>query len=134
MTTRSSGDDEAQIRALVQRWMDATREGDGAAVLELMSEDALFLVPGRAPFGKSEFAQSAREQAQSGMRIDGHSEILELRVLGDWAYMVSRLQVAVTPSQGAPVRRSGHTLTLFRREAGEWKLARDANLLSPDED
>jgi uncharacterized protein (TIGR02246 family) len=128
------GDDEAQIRALVQRWFDASRQGDGPAVLELMSEDVQFLVPGRAPFGKAEFARAAEAQSQSGMQIDGRSEILELRVLGDWAYMVSKLQVAVTPAQGAPIRRSGHTLTLFRREAGGWKLARDANLLAPEAD
>jgi uncharacterized protein (TIGR02246 family) len=125
-------DDEAEIRALVQRWLQATRAGDSEAVLAMMTDDVLFLVPGRAPFGKSEFAQSAREQSQSGMHIDGHSEILELRVLGDWAYMVSRLQVAVTPAQGPALRRNGHTLTLFRREAGGWRLARDANLLAPE--
>jgi uncharacterized protein (TIGR02246 family) len=129
MTARPA-DDEAEIRALVQRWMEATRAGESAAVLELMTDDVLFLVPGRAPFGKAEFAQAA--QAAAGMRIDGRSEPLELRVLGDWAFMVSRLQLSVAPAQGEAMRRSGHTLTLFRREAGGWRLARDANLLAPE--
>jgi uncharacterized protein (TIGR02246 family) len=129
MTARPA-DDEAEIRALVQRWMEATRAGESAAVLELMTDDVLFLVPGRAPFGKAEFAQAA--QAAAGMRIDGRSEPLELRVLGDWAFMVSRLQLSVAPAQGEAMRRSGHTLTLFRREAGRWRLARDANLLAPE--
>ncbi|TIP77049.1 MAG: DUF4440 domain-containing protein, partial [Mesorhizobium sp.] len=32
---------------------------------------------------------------------------------------------------GKPVRQSGYTLTLLRKEAdGEWRLARDANLLT----
>ena len=66
------------------------------------------------------------------MQVDGHGEVLELRVLGDWAFMVSRLRVEVTPAQGAAMRRSGHTLTLFRREPDGWKLARDANLLAPE--
>jgi uncharacterized protein (TIGR02246 family) len=129
MTARPA-DDEAEIRALVQRWMEATRAGESAAVLELMTDDVLFLVPGRAPFGKAEFAQAA--QAAAGMRIDGRSEPLELRVLGDWAFMVSRLQLSVAPAQGEAMRRSGHTLTLFRREACGWRLARDANLLAPE--
>jgi uncharacterized protein (TIGR02246 family) len=131
MTARPA-DDEAEIRALVQRWMEATRAGESAAVLELMTDDVLFLVPGRAPFGKAEFAQAAQAQAAAGMRIDGRSEPLELRVLGDWAFMVSRLQLSVAPAQGEAMRRSGHTLTLFRREAGGWRLARDANLLAPE--
>jgi ketosteroid isomerase-like protein len=27
--------------------------------------------------------------------------------------------------------RAGHTLTILRKEAGKWKIARDANLLAP---
>ena len=122
--------DEAQIRALVQRWLDATRAGDTAAVLELMTEDVVFLVPGRPAFGKAEFAEAASAQSGAGMHIDGRSEILELRVLGEWAYVLSRLQVSVAPAQGPAVQRSGHTLSLFRREGGRWRLARDANLLA----
>ena len=129
-----SGDAEAQIRALVQRWLDASRSGDTAAVLALMTDDVQFLVPGRAPFGREEFAQAARAQEREGLHIDGRSEVLELRVLGDWAYMVSRLQVAITPPQGEAMRREGHTLTLFRREPAGWRLARDANLLGPAAD
>jgi uncharacterized protein (TIGR02246 family) len=121
--------DEAEIRALVARWMEATRAGDGAAVLEMMTEDVVFLVPGRAPFGKAEFA--AMSQAQAGIRLDGRSEPIELRLLGDHAYLISKLQLTATPAQGEPVRRAGHTLTIFRRDSGRWLLARDANLLAP---
>ena len=125
------GSDEAQIRALVTQWMQATRAGDAAGVLALMTEDVLFLVPGRAPFGKAEYAQAAQAQKASGLRFDGRSEALELRVFDDHAYMVSKLDVAMTPAQGQTMRRAGHTLTIFRREAGRWLLARDANLLAP---
>jgi ketosteroid isomerase-like protein len=61
-------------------------------------------------------------------------EIAELLVHGDWAHAWSRLEVTATPSEGAaPVRRSGHTLSIFRKEpSGSWVLARDANLLVAD--
>ena len=39
-------DDEAEIRELVATWMAATKAGDAQAVLDLMTEDAVFLVPG----------------------------------------------------------------------------------------
>jgi uncharacterized protein (TIGR02246 family) len=127
----NAGDDDSRIRALVARWMDASRAGDTAAVLAMMTADVVFLVPGQAPFGKAEFARASAGQAEAGLRIDGRSEILDLQVLGDWAFTISRLQVSVASPAGTPMQRAGHTLTLFRREQGEWRLARDANLLVP---
>lgn len=38
--------DEREIRDLVASWMKATREGDSETVLNLMADDAIFLVPG----------------------------------------------------------------------------------------
>jgi ketosteroid isomerase-like protein len=36
-----------------------------------------------------------------------------------------------TRSNGVPVRRSGYTLSIFRKERdGRWRLARDANMLA----
>lgn len=121
--------DERAIRELVETWMRATREGDIETVLGLMTDDVLFMVPGRPPFGKAEFAAASAGMAAA--TIEGRSEIEELVVLGDWAWLRSRLEVAMTPPDGEPVRRAGWTLTILRREAdGCWRLARDANLLS----
>jgi len=52
-------------------------------------------------------------------------------VLGDWAYLRSRLTVTVIAEAGEPLlRRSGYTLSILRKEPdGRWLLARDANLL-----
>jgi ketosteroid isomerase-like protein len=59
----------------------------------------------------------------------------EVRVTGDWAYCRTDLTLVVTPiTAGAPVRRSGHTLSIFQKLAdGRWVLARDANLLTVQE-
>ncbi|CAG9268953.1 YybH family protein [Paraburkholderia unamae] len=126
-------DDERAIRELVQTWMDASRAGDTATVLSLMTDDVVFTVPGQAPFGKAEFA--AASQAQQGMRIDGTAEIVELQVLGDWAFLRNRIDLSITPPGAAqPMRRAGYTLTLVRRDAsGRWLLARDANLVAAKE-
>ena len=127
------GSDEQQIRQLVETWMTATRTGDVDTVLGLMTEDVVFLVTGRAPMRKAEFAAAARAQASgSSPTFDGKSDIQEIKVVGDWAFMWTRLDVVVTPPDGsATVRRAGHTLTVLRKENGRWLLARDANLLSP---
>jgi ketosteroid isomerase-like protein len=69
-----------------------------------------------------------------GMHMEGKSEIRELEVLGDWAYLRGHLQVAMTTPAGTIVRRAGYTLTILRKEPdGKWRLARDANLLTVQE-
>jgi len=121
-------DDEKAIREVVATWMDATRNGDLATVLSLMTDDAVFMVPGQEPFGRDVFAAASKNMA--AMQLDATSEILELQVLGGWAFIRSHLDMTVTPPGGEPIRRSGNTLTLLRKEAdGQWRLARDANLL-----
>ena len=125
--------DEQQIRQLVTTWMAATKAGDVDTVLDLMADDVVFLVPGRPPMRKGEFASAAKAQSSQGApNIDGSSEIQEIKVVGGWAFMWTKLSVVVTPPDGAPsTKRAGHTLTVLKKEKGKWLLARDANLLSP---
>jgi uncharacterized protein (TIGR02246 family) len=121
--------DERAIRELVDTWMKASRAGDTATVLSLMSDDVIFMVPGREPFGKEAFAASSK--IMKGFRLEGSADIRELRVLGERAYLRNFIEITVTPPGGAPVRRSGYTLTILRKESdGRWRLMRDANLVS----
>jgi uncharacterized protein (TIGR02246 family) len=122
--------DEQAIRDLVDRWLDASQRGDLATVLSLMADDVIFLVPGQEPFGKEAFA--AASEAMADVRIEGVSDIKEIKVVGDWAWMRSYLQMTITPTDGQPVRRSGYTLTILGKNAdGNWVIRRDANLLAP---
>lgn len=121
--------DEREIFELVDTWMEATRLGDVAAVLELMTDDVMFTTPGREPFGKEEFR--AALESMRDTKIDGRSEIQELRVLGDWAWIRNHLEISMIPPGGEPVRRSGYTLTILRKgDDDKWRLFRDANLVS----
>ena len=121
--------DEQAIRNLVQKWMDASRAGDNATVLSLMSDDVVFMVPGREPFGKDAF--KATSEMMKGVRIDGSSDIKEIKVLGDFAWLRNHLTVRVTPPNGATVVRSGYTLTILQKNSsGSWVIVRDANLLT----
>jgi uncharacterized protein (TIGR02246 family) len=122
-------DDERAIRELVDVWLAASKAGDLQTVLSLMTEDVVFMVPGRRPFGKEAFA--AASQGMQNVSMEGTSDIHELQVLGDWAYLRNYIEMVVTPPNGAPVRRSGYTLTILRKESdGRWRIARDANLLT----
>ncbi len=126
-------DDEQEIRQLVSTWMAASKAGDIEKVLSLMSDDVVFLVPGQPVMRKADFAEAARAQSgQDAPQFDGTSEIQEIKILGDWAFMWTKLTVVVTPPGGAhPITRAGHTLSILKKENGKWVLARDANLLAP---
>ena len=127
------GTDEQEIRQLVATWMKATRTGDIETVLSLMAEDVVFLVPGRPPMiGKASFASAAGSQSGQGSpQVEATSEIQEIEVAGEWAFMWTRLTVVVTPAGGGgPRTRAGHTLSVLKKENGKWLMARDANLLS----
>jgi uncharacterized protein (TIGR02246 family) len=79
--------------------------------------------------GKEAFA--AASQSMGNTPLEGTSEILELHVLGKWAFIRNRIDVTATPPSGDRIRRSGYTLSLLRKEPdGQWRLARDANLLT----
>jgi uncharacterized protein (TIGR02246 family) len=124
--------DELEIRNLVATWLTASKAGDVDAVLGLMTDDVVFLVPGRAPMHKQEFAALSRLPAGSTPpRIDARSEIQEIVVSGDVAFMWTKLSMVMTPPGGQPIERAGHTLSVLKRVDGRWLLARDANLLVP---
>ena len=122
----ADGDDERAIRALVETWMEATNRGDLAAVLELMTDDVLFMTAGQQPFGKDEFR--ARSQSLKGVEIDGRAEVREIEVCGDRAWIRNHIDVTMGPGG---MRRSGYTLTILKKgDDGRWRLFRDANLVS----
>ena len=123
--------DEQEIRNLISTWMAASKAGDVERVLQLVSDDVVFLQPGQPPMRKADFAAAARAQARAdGPKFAGASEIQEIKVLGDWAFMWTRLAVTVTPAAGAAtITRLGHTLSILKKQDGKWVLARDANLL-----
>jgi len=122
-------EDERAIRELIATWMRASIAGDTDTVLSLMADDAVFMVAGQEPFGKTAFAAAAN--GMRGMRLEGTSEVRELQVRGDMAFARTYLQVTLTPASGPPVRRAGYAMTIFRKGAdGLWRLARDANLLT----
>jgi uncharacterized protein (TIGR02246 family) len=66
-----------------------------------------------------------------GMRMSGTSDIREIEILGDWAYIRNYIEVTITPPGGNAMRRSGYTLSILRKHSdGKWLLWRDANMVT----
>ena len=123
--------DEQEIRQLVATWMTATKAGDIETVLGLMADDVVFLLAGHPPMtGKAAYAAASKPPAgQEPPKFDGKSEIQEIKVFGDWAFMWTKLSVVVTPPGGSQsITRAGHTLSILKKQNGKWLLARDANM------
>jgi ketosteroid isomerase-like protein len=64
------------------------------------------------------------------VKMDGRSDIQEIKVLSDWARMRNFLRVTFTPAKGSTTVHSGYILTILRKNPnGNWVIARDASLL-----
>lgn len=122
-------DDKREIRDLVDSWMAASKAGDLETIMDLMTDDVLFMTPGNEPFGKEQFG--AASKAMAGTMMDGQASIQEVEVIGDWAWVRNHIDLRITPQDGAEIHRSGYTLTILRKgNDGRWRLFRDANLVS----
>ena len=122
-------DDERAIRDLVSAWMKASETRDIDTVLSLMADDVIFTVPGREPFGKDVFR--AGSEAMKNVRLTGTSDIQEIKILGDWAFIRNYIEITVMPPDSEAMWRKGYTLSILRKHPdGSWVLWRDANLVA----
>ena len=124
--------DEQAIHQLIETWLSATQAGDIDTVLNLMSDDAMFMSPGQPPMiGREAFARGLTKVLSDNV-IESTSEIAEVVVCGDLAYFRTKLTVTITSKHGnLPILRNGDTLSVLRNEAdGKWRLTRDANMLA----
>lgn len=129
MTTPNQ--DEQQIRAVIDTWAKATAEGNLDALLNLMTEDVTFLIPGKPPMHRAEFI-SAFESMIRSVQAMSRSTVQEITVRNDLALCWNFIEVDIVPiMSGTTTKRAGYTLTAFRRGPdGQWRVWRDANLVT----
>ena len=124
-------DDKQAIREMVDTWLDASKRGDLATLLNLLADDVLFIVPGKEPFGKEEFAAQNQEQ-MNDTKMEAKIDIKEIEVVGAWAWMRSFLRITFTRAEGES-KLSGHILTILQKNPdGKWVIKRDANFVTPE--
>ena len=124
--------DKQQIRALIDRWCEASAAADLTAQYDLMTPDVVFLTPGRAPMRREEFAVNFRAMVDIAT-IHCRSNVQEITINGDLAVCWNLLEVSFTLIEGGETRKhAGNVLTVLRRgNDGQWRIWRDANLLTP---
>lgn len=126
-----SQNDEQQIHQALDTWLQASREGDLATVMNLMTEDVVFLTPGNPPMSRGDFESRSKAMAAK-VSIEGKPEVKEITVAGDIAICWNYLEITITPLDGSssPMKRAGNILSAFRKGTdGKWRIWRDANML-----
>src|SRR5438045_8716659 len=131
------GPDERAIRELHSTWIEAVNAGALGRLLSLMADDAVFLNPGRAPFGRDGFSDGF-SAAHKQVRINCISELEEVVVVGEVAYTRSRDSLSVIPRDNGEAMQpeakqlAGHRITVYRKQPDvRWLLARDDHTMSP---
>src|SRR5213082_847563 len=94
--------DERAIRQVHSTWIEAVNAGDLVRLLSMMVDDAVFLNPGRAPFGRDGFSDGF-SAAHKQVRINCISELEEVVVVGEVAYTRSRDWLSLIPREGGEV-------------------------------
>jgi uncharacterized protein (TIGR02246 family) len=132
MSQPTDEQDDQQIRALIDAWGKASTAGDLTAQLNLMAHDVAFLTPGRPPMRREEFATQFRAMMEI-VTLKVRSNIQEITISGDLAVCWNLLEVSITPIEGGEIRKhAGNVLTVLARGIdGQWRIWRDANLLTP---
>ena len=121
-----------QISALNQKFTEAIRRMDNAAVLSLWDDDGVTLLPGMAPVtGKAAIKKFMDEgtSKSTGYKVVSHeSEFHDLQVSGDWASEWAITTQVVQPPENKPqiTIRGKMLLVLHRDGSGEWKIKNEA--------
>jgi len=121
--------DELAIRQVVADWIQFTVEERVDELMDLMTDDMLFLTTKFPPMTKAAFEKGTREMVGKA-RIVPQAEIKEVQVEGDFGWLWQELTVNVIMEGKEPVVMKGRTMAIYRRcEDGKWRLMRDANMM-----
>ena len=126
--------DRAAIQELGQDWVEAVHRGDVDRLLDLVTDDVVFM-PHNAP---SIVGRAAVEQAYravfAAFEVDQTLAPEEIQVGGDWAFVRGTDAIEMKPrAGGASVVVTGRGISILRRvEDGSWRFARGiTNTASP---
>lgn len=126
-----------QIDAFNQKFTDAIRHMDNAAVISLWADDGVSLLPGMAPIAGKPAIQKFMDDVTSkikGYKVVSHdNDFRDIRVSGDWASEWALTHQVVQPPDNKPVLTiyGKMLLVLHRKKDGSWKIKQESWTSAP---
>jgi len=120
-----------EITALREAWLEAVRSADISRLVSLIADDVVIVHgDGRCIHGKDEFKADFLKAFES-FRIEQRVVDPEIRILGNWAFEIAKVESTLTPIRCGETKRAiATTLVCLRRHPdGSWKVARVIGLL-----
>ena len=114
------GGSRRAIEAAVQRYVDASNQGDADALASLYADDAMLLPPDHEPVrGRAAIGDFWRQGTDEGLEVT----TLTVEVEGDLGYLVGRYHLPATGEE--PADSGKYVMCLKRQRDGVWKLTAD---------
>jgi len=114
------GGSKRAIEAAVQRYVEASNQGDADALASLYADDAVLLPPDHEPVrGRAAIGEFWRQGTDEGLEVT----TLTVEVDGDLGYLVGRYHLPATDEE--PADSGKYVMCLKRQRDGAWKLTAD---------
>lgn len=124
--------DRKQIDAFNQKFTDAIRHMDNAAVMSLWADDGISLLPGMPPIAGKPAIQKFMDDATSktiGYKVVSHdNDFRDIQIAGDWASEWALTTQVVQPPDNKPVLtiHGKMLLVLHREKGGSWTIKEES--------
>lgn len=121
----SASDGGHQVLALLERQAAAWNRGDLPAFCAVYADDAVFVSPSGVTTGRAEvLARYQKKYATKAAMGTLTLTPLDVRASADSVSIAARWTLSYPDKQAA----TGHTVVVFQRWKGEWRIVHDASL------
>lgn len=120
----------AGLRAAAKAFSESA--GDLEKRLSFFTDDATLLGPGQGALaGKAAIKARATElKALPGFAVESETKTAEVAASGDLGYTYGSGQVSLV-AEGKTLSMPGHSLTVWKKQAGAWKIVAQAISTTP---
>jgi ketosteroid isomerase-like protein len=123
--------DEDRIRRIPRAWHEAVKEQNTSKLLELCAPNAVFLSSTYGRMKPSGVCAEYKKAFDMGIRIEGESDVWDVKVEGDmgyyWAEMTTKATVG--SATGSPIVKKYYTTTVVKQvEKHKWVIVHDVLL------
>jgi uncharacterized protein (TIGR02246 family) len=127
MTKADLESEEKAIRDISKNWLEMEKKNNVAGIVELFADDAVLFRPNGEPVKghdaiRKHFTVSNEQNPEE--EVDWKTDRVEIASSGDLAVEYGKFDVKKTGPDGKGTDE-GVYMTVFRKEAGKWKITAD---------